>query len=223
MKTFAKLQHPSNDKADQDAIKNAAADHERPNGLDGQPISNGDKPVNGHTNEEVGGTSNGYVSNYAKGESQRLFLLSAFDEASGRSQVKNLSQYLQDRLPWTDVKSLSHLAYTLGERRSRLSWKAAIRANSAQDLIEKLNDPSLKFKKSTNKPGIAFVFTGQGAQWYAMGRELMYSSPLFMDTLVKAGRYLKSFGSTWDLIGMPPPKVSTIHSYYVYTRRAIQR
>ena len=94
-----------------------------------------------------------------------------------------------------------NLAYTLGERRSKFPWKAAVPASSTDDLIEKLNDSTLKFTRSMAVPGLAFAFTGQGAQWHAMGRELIKAYPVFRNTLFEIGRYLKSIGAPWDAIG----------------------
>ncbi|KAJ2892889.1 hypothetical protein MKZ38_009267 [Zalerion maritima] len=48
-------------------------------------------------------------------------------------------------------------------------------------------------------PTLAFVFTGQGAQWYAMGREL-YAHPAFRESLEAAEQYLSmTLGSPWNL------------------------
>jgi acyl transferase domain-containing protein len=43
------------------------------------------------------------------------------------------------------------------------------------------------------------VFTGQGAQWYAMGRELIEPYPVFKATLFEAESYLNDFGTDWSL------------------------
>ncbi|KAL8887313.1 MAG: hypothetical protein Q9215_005100 [Flavoplaca cf. flavocitrina] len=45
-----------------------------------------------------------------------------------------------------------------------------------------------------------FVFTGQGAQWYAMGRELMHTYPVYTESLLLANDVLASHGCEWSLI-----------------------
>jgi hypothetical protein len=37
----------------------------------------------------------------------------------------------------------------------------------------------------------------QGAQWYAMGRELLERYPLFKNSMTEAGLYLQSLGCSW--------------------------
>jgi acyl transferase domain-containing protein len=55
-------------------------------------------------------------------------------------------------------------------------------------------------------PKIAFVFTGQGAQHYRMGRVLM-CYPVFKKSLEDAAAFFKTLGEgEWDLLG-------TVHSY----------
>lgn len=58
----------------------------------------------------------------------------------------------------------------------------------------------MKPVRSNKPPNIGFVFTGQGAQWWAMGRELIWAYPIFRDTLVEAERCLIEFGATYSLI-----------------------
>lgn len=132
---------------------------------------------------------------------RRLFLLSSLDQKGGRSQAKSLSTYLVDRLHGAQDQLLDDLAYTLGERRSRFGYKAVIAASSVPELIERLDDGSVKFARSSGKKGLAYVFTGQGAQWHAMGLELMWTYPIFYKSLVRASKWLNTLGASWDLIG----------------------
>ena len=171
--------------------------------------------TNGHSNAHNDGIVNGDANGDSNGDSHhdividnsapRLYLISSFDETAGKNQAKNLSKYLEDRLTYLDEKSMVDLAYTLGERRSKLPWKAVVPANSPDQLIEKLNDSTLKFTRSMIVPGLAFAFTGQGAQWHAMGRELIKAYAVFRTTLLQIGKYLKSIGASWDATGNGSP------------------
>ena len=177
-----------------------------------QPVTNSQS--NGIVlNDEPQAKSNGHVEGMNGKSSSavpksRLFFLSAFDEDAGKRQAQNLSAYLKDRMPQEKDEFLARLAYTLDERRSRFAWKAAISASSSDELASKLTDLSLKFTKAAATSALAFVFTGQGAQWPAMGRELINAYPLYRKTLVKAGDHLKSVGCPWDLIGKTPSRVT---------------
>lgn len=176
------------------------------------------RPTSGLTNGFVNGTSDHppkeldspkyMVNGHTEGENLtinsarvRLYLLSCFDQKGGRSQAKSLSEYLVDRLHGAEDRFLDDLAYTLGERRSQFDYKAVIAANSVPQLIERLDDESLKFKGPSGKKALAYIFTGQGAQWYAMGRELMGTYPIFYKTLVRANECMNTLGAPWDLIG----------------------
>ena len=134
--------------------------------------------------------------------SRRLFCLSAFDEACGKRQIKNLCDYLKDQPGNKSEGFLSDLAYTLGERRSVLPWKAAISACSAQELVKSLESGETKFVHSAKAPILAYCFTGQGAQWYGMGREMIQSSSIFYHSIMQSSRYLHSLGAQWNLVGM---------------------
>ena len=74
--------------------------------------------------------------------------------------------------PAVTVK-LPDLSYTLSERRSHHFQRAYAIVHKAS-----LNEDSLIFgKKSSEVPSIAFIFTGQGAQWSQMGKELVEKFP----------------------------------------------
>ena len=54
--------------------------------------------------------------------------------------------------------------------------------------------------RSSRETGIAFIFTGQGAQYAKMGMELL-QFPVFESTLDKASRVFRDLGVQWSLLG----------------------
>ncbi|KAK8069347.1 hypothetical protein PG994_005963 [Apiospora phragmitis] len=93
---------------------------------------------------------------------------------------------------------LSDLAYTLSQRRSIFPWKSCAIANSTTDLRNGSFHLS-KAVRSTRELGIAYIFTGQGAQFAGMGRELL-AYPVFKNTLQRAQLYLYELGCPWSLM-----------------------
>lgn len=130
-----------------------------------------------------------------------VFALSAFNAPSGEAQAKRLAVYLSERCNVASEELLRNLAFTLGERRSALSFKAAVSASSTDELIGMLRSSDIKYTKGTCPPVLGFVFTGQGAQWHAMGRELIATYPIFRNSLTIASKYIKSLGAPWSLLG----------------------
>ncbi|EHK97214.1 putative Phthiocerol synthesis polyketide synthase type I PpsA [Glarea lozoyensis 74030] len=59
-----------------------------------------------------------------------------------------------------------------------------------------------KAVNTTLKPvqRLGFVFNGQGAQWYAMGRELILAYPTFGAQIREASEILSEYGAKWSLI-----------------------
>ncbi|KAI0435050.1 putative polyketide synthase [Xylaria sp. FL1042] len=128
---------------------------------------------------------------------RKLFVLSGRDEATTRRLTTNMNEFLQRSkdLRWND------LAFTLGQRRSRFNWNVAISAASADELTSALSDKSLKPVQAQGRvPRLGFVFNGQGAQWYAMGRELMVAYPVFLSTLERCDATIAGLGAKWSII-----------------------
>ncbi len=92
------------------------------------------------------------------------------------------------------------LAYTLDQHRSRLAWRSFALVRSSDDLHELQSRMTLPVRVRSEPPRLGFVFSGQGAQWFAMGRELL-SYPSFRMELVHAGLFLESLGCRWSVIG----------------------
>ncbi|KAI0506887.1 putative polyketide synthase [Xylaria bambusicola] len=128
---------------------------------------------------------------------RKLFVLSGRDEAATSRLAANMNEYLQRTtdLHWND------LAFTLGQRRSKFNWSVAVSAESVGELMNTLSDKSLKPVQIQGRvPRLGFVFNGQGAQWYAMGRELMAAYPVFLSTLETCDATIKQLGAAWSII-----------------------
>ena len=144
--------------------------------------------------------------NHLAGESSdtlRLYVLSAFDDLALKEQIKQLGIYLQQRLELFEKRMAPDLAYTLAQRRSLLPWKVSILARSLAEVVEATTESKLITQRSVEPPRIGFVFTGQGAQWHAMGRELMNTYPVFKSTMEETDRCLKRLGASFSLLGKP--------------------
>ncbi|KAK3328388.1 hypothetical protein B0T19DRAFT_475997 [Cercophora scortea] len=170
--------------------------------------------------------SNGHANGHAvngeeKGDdgASRVFIVSAKDASTTRTVAKNLAAHLRHSIDsGEDSKlSLNDLAYTLAERRSRLGSVAVVRASSLSELADRLENPLLKVSQTASKkPRLGFVFNGQGAQWHAMGRELLTAYPVFAAAAKEADGVLRSYGADWSLLeelsrGAKSTRVSEIH------------
>lgn len=138
----------------------------------------------------------------------KLFLFSA-NEQDGVSRVlSSFAKHLQEKQAGEtivdDDKYLTSLATTLSERRSRLAWRVAVTADSITSLVTALTDSTtstgaIRPGKATT-PAAAFIFTGQGAQWFAMGRELL-AYDVFRASVNEADKFLAStLGSSWSAV-----------------------
>ncbi|KAI9742337.1 MAG: hypothetical protein M1818_003870 [Claussenomyces sp. TS43310] len=133
-------------------------------------------------------------------ERYRLFVWSASDEGGLKRISASYEDYLQGLHSETD-NYLDNLAYTLSNRRSNMPWKSFLVTKSTGDiyscLASGLLSKPIRSSASLN-PTVAFIFTGQGAQWYAMGRELSVY-PTFLNSLRSAEKYLTFLGSQWKV------------------------
>lgn len=69
-------------------------------------------------------------------------------------------------------------------------------------LLRALKSSEVKPVRAMDRaPPLGFIFTGQGGQWYAMGREFIDAYPLFKQTLLQSDRHLKDFGARSSLMG----------------------
>ena len=116
--------------------------------------------------------------------------LSARSEDALHGCAMSLAAWLTERLNLNgDSPVLPDLVFTLGARRNHHAHRLTLVAQSISDLIQELDafaikQDSVKVRTSftprpESAPRIAFVMSGQGPQWWGMGRELMQHEPVF--------------------------------------------
>jgi acyl transferase domain-containing protein len=136
-----------------------------------------------------------------------LFVLSANSGQALAARAASLATYLQEH-PDTN---LDRLAYTLYQRPG-FPFRASFSATSTAQLKKKLEANIATLKSSSRiptipeslPPRILGVFTGQGAQWATMGKELYYTSEVFRKTMDQMQHSLDNLpdgdGPKWSLI-----------------------
>ena len=103
--------------------------------------------------------------------------------------------------------SLADICYSSAVRRShhnnRLSVVGASRTEMAGHLQKYLEGENLievsEGRSNEKKDKIAFIFSGQGPQWWAMGRQLLKNEPLFAETIHKLDKLLGKHAD-WSLL-----------------------
>ncbi|MFF8970305.1 beta-ketoacyl synthase N-terminal-like domain-containing protein [Streptomyces sp. NPDC014995] len=133
----------------------------------------------------------------------RLFPLSGRSAAAVRQDAARLADWLDG--PGAGVP-LASLATDLGTRRSHLDRRVAVVAADHGELASGLR----RFAAGETAPGVAegtvadegrdgvvWVFSGTGAQWTGMGRELLATDAVFAEVIDRIGPvFAEEFGTT---------------------------
>ncbi|HMH04680.1 MAG TPA: type I polyketide synthase, partial [Candidatus Udaeobacter sp.] len=121
-------------------------------------------------------------------------VLSARSEASLRTSAANLSAWVKEHANANGSSPvLPDLTYTLGARRNHHPHRLTLVADSWAELTEELDafakkEESQKIRtaftaRREQVPRIGFILSGQGPQWWGMGRELMKHEPVFREAI----------------------------------------
>lgn len=165
--------------------------------------------------------NDGYLSQLSSSSSHLggLFVLSATSAQALAKKAAALATYLREHLD----THLGRLARTLFQRADVLSgFRVAFSATSAAQLANKLEksaaSSAVKTPRIAANPRILGVFTGQGAQWATMGRELYSASSVFRASLDRCQRSLDTLLEAdcpaWRLVDelSAPPETSPLAS-----------
>ncbi|GAD98579.1 polyketide synthase [Paecilomyces variotii No. 5] len=130
-----------------------------------------------------------------------LLPLTSHSENAGKLLVSRFANYLKEH----PDRKVSDVAVSLSSRRSLHQQRSFAIGRDRETVMESLNNPSPNAKwtaASKQKPRLGFVFTGQGGQWFAMGRQLIQQSPLFKQTLERCDTVLQSLPDRpdWSVI-----------------------
>ncbi|HWM83312.1 MAG TPA: type I polyketide synthase [Pseudolabrys sp.] len=136
--------------------------------------------------------------------------------ADGAVHILPLSAQTQEALrdlssAWVELLADTHqtpadLCFTAAQRRTHYRCRTAVVGRDAGELRSRLTDDLQRrmHDVATPEPGaeapkIGFVFSGQGPQWFAMGRQLLAEEPVFRDSMVACDALLKPL-SGWSLL-----------------------
>ncbi|KAL7629709.1 hypothetical protein AAE478_001232 [Parahypoxylon ruwenzoriense] len=128
---------------------------------------------------------------------KKLLIWSAKDESALHRVFEQYGTYFETHISGSQ-ECLNQLAHTLATRRNIMTWRSfSVVDAEATNTIASL--ASLNCVRSSQDTGIAFIFTGQGAQYVEMGLELRHY-PIFQDTMAKAATVFRELGAEWSLV-----------------------
>ena len=154
------------------------------------------------TSKAKNATINGQIPN-CQALQLKVFVFSASDEGGLERLATAYQAHFSSILDSQGSSAnsyLSNLSYTLSNKRSNLPWKSYVLADSIGELQQDLYNKMSRPLRSSTEPAISFIFTGQGAQWAGMGRELSIY-PVFYNSLSRSRLVLQKLGCEWDLTG----------------------
>lgn len=134
-----------------------------------------------------------------------LLPMSAKNRKALNARCSQLLDYLQS--PKGQDVSLDDLNYSLAYRRSSLEERLSLVIKNKEDLKEKLRSlvqgdhPEGAVQAAVDVSGnrrLAFVFTGMGPQWWAMGRELYAREPVFQQVIDECDKLFSNLAG-WSI------------------------
>uniref|UniRef100_A0A8H7N118 Carrier domain-containing protein n=1 Tax=Bionectria ochroleuca TaxID=29856 RepID=A0A8H7N118_BIOOC len=117
-----------------------------------------------------------------------LLPLSVHNKRAATKNVAHIREYLSSKSG--SPISVPDIAFSYSFRRSRLQLRSFAIGSNMEALIHGLDNITTWNSPVGKSPRLGFIFTGQGAQWHAMGRELLQKLPLFRQTIERCDRIL---------------------------------
>jgi acyl transferase domain-containing protein/NADPH:quinone reductase-like Zn-dependent oxidoreductase/SAM-dependent methyltransferase/acyl carrier protein len=133
-------------------------------------------------------------------------MLSARSEGSLRSSAANLCAWIKQHTNANGSSPvLPDLTYTLGARRNHHPHRLTLVTSNWAELIEELDAFARKGEsqkihaaftpRREQAPRIGFIMSGQGPQWWGMGRDLMQNEPVFREAIERCDEALRPWAS----------------------------
>ncbi len=134
-----------------------------------------------------------------------LLAISARCEESLRGLAEKYATFLSESGEGCGL-SLGDICFTAGAHRTRHPHRLCVAADSREEMVEKLQAfvigetrPGLSAGHAADDQSPVFVFSGQGPQWWAMGRELLEQELVFRAKIEECDAILREFAD-WSLI-----------------------
>ncbi len=137
--------------------------------------------------------------NRPKTDFKYMLPISARSENAYKEELKHFDEILDDLKDDNDIHHIC--AFSAHRRALHKQFCSVIAGKEVLDLktqIKKLLAENHKLNKPVSNK-VVFVFSGQGPQWYAMGRQLYETEKVFKDTIHEAHEALQSIGG-WHLL-----------------------
>lgn len=148
--------------------------------------------------------SQNYGSGRDVGKKYLDSLILPFSAHNSESLTKNIEAIMSSDAALQDIQNV---AYTLGSHRSSLPVRGFVLAS--EETEGSITTTQIQSSSETNKANLpmAFIFTGQGAQWPQMGRKLLSRFPAFGQSIDTLDSYLASLPEApqWSLRGKSSP------------------
>ena len=133
-------------------------------------------------------------------------MLSARSEESLKKSATELAAWVKRHEHANgNTPRLPELTYTLGARRNHHAHRMTLTAKTLTALAEDLEEfgkgepgPETRTAfapRPEAAPRIGFVMSGQGPQWWGMGRELMKYEPVFKDVIEKCAGFMEPYAN----------------------------
>lgn len=162
---------------------------------------------------------------HSEGSTERAWpvVLSARSEEALRGTALQLAKWLDERAHANgDSPVLPDLVYSLGARRNHHPYRLTVVTRSMTELVQELDGFAVKGEnlrtrtaftpRREHAPRVAFVMSGQGGQWWGMGRELMRHEPVFRQTLERCAEAMKPWARFSLLAELDrPEEASQLH------------